>query len=442
MNQQLSEYIRKAREQGMADEEIKKNLVGTGWQESAGNEAMGAPMAPVAPGAIPPPSAGSATLKTASTIFKEAWQVYKARFGTFVGITILPFIFLAPFSIISSMTEKGGAEKIPGQLGILTIVSFVLLIIGIILEIFSQIAILVAVKDRGEGIGVGEAYKRARGKFWSYLFVSILTALVVMGGYALLIIPGVIFSFQLVFAQYVLVGEGNKGISALQKSKAYTKGHLGNIFLRLLVLGLLMGAVIYIPLLILVFALGMLKVPGAVIGILPNLLVVLVMPYAAAYLYLTYESFRGAHGPVLQPLPGRGKTIGFAILGGVAIPLLIIAFMFLIAIAFVGFGGAQQKTSEASREAKRETDLFQLNTALELYWNENQSYPADINQLSPKYLPTIPVSEDTTYTYSIVDKDESYELCQQYKAQAPKCKAPTEFPPPAPVPDFNSLQKY
>lgn len=341
MNQQLSEYVRKAREQGMADGEIKKNLLGAGWREKDVNEAMGqGNVAPSSFAEATPLTAGPVARKTASNILGESLKVYKENFKIFFIIALIPAILLSAATILDSFSGSDPEKNVnTAYWGTgLGIVALVLVVVGLVFQFLSQIALVYAIKHKAEHLGVKESYRRAYKIAIPFIWISILTSFVVMGGYLLLIIPGIIFSFQLAFGTYVLIVEGDRGVNALLKSKEYTKGRLGDLFVRLFVLGLAAGAVIYLPLILL----GLIKLPDYAIRAISSILTALVLPYAAVYLYLTYENFRDTHGQISTPPPARGKMIGWAVWGGVAIPLLIVAV-----IALIGLGAAREKNKEA-----------------------------------------------------------------------------------------------
>jgi hypothetical protein len=66
--------------------------------------------------------------------------------------------------------------------------------------------------------------------FWSFIFIILLTSLIVFGGYLALIIPGIIFAFYLSFGLIVLVDEKEKGYNALIKSYLVMKGRFWEVF--------------------------------------------------------------------------------------------------------------------------------------------------------------------------------------------------------------------
>ena len=64
-------------------------------------------------------------------------------------------------------------------------------------------------------------------------------------------------------------------------------------------------------------------------------------------------------------------------------------------------GGFIQQTQKAANDAAREANFRIINTAVEVYYAEVGTYPTDINQLVPTYLPKIP-TDPTGGTYYLV----------------------------------------
>ncbi len=89
----------------------------------------------------------------------------------------------------------------------------------------------------------------------------------------------------------------------------------------------------------------------------------------------------------------------------------------LVVIAIVGILSqvilaSMQTARQKARDAKRVAELQQLQLALELYYDDNKSYPADIyavapNGLSPKYVPSMPY--DPAKDVNGLDREYGYE---------------------------------
>lgn len=94
--------------------------------------------------------------------------------------------------------------------------------------------------------------------------------------------------------------------------------------------------------------------------------------------------------------------------------LVVIAIIGLLAsVVLLALNSARQK----SRDAKRIADVRQIASALELYFNDFNGYPAALSSLTPNYLgqaPTFPTPADgcntTSYTYTGISGGSTYSL--------------------------------
>ncbi|OQX00468.1 hypothetical protein BWK69_01340 [Candidatus Parcubacteria bacterium A4] len=133
----------------------------------SGNQSQGAPMTA--------PQGVNASLPGAIAILGQAWSVYTRRLGALLGIMallLLPaFIFPVVLVVLGlSMPLVVGDNSL--ILFGLT-VSFVILfgVVYFFSQTWGQVALIYAIKDSGENIGVMESYRRAWRKIISYLWV-------------------------------------------------------------------------------------------------------------------------------------------------------------------------------------------------------------------------------------------------------------------------------
>ncbi len=114
----------------------------------------------------------------------------------------------------------------------------------------------------GRPLSAGEALNRATPFLWRVIACSILTGLLVMVGFFLFVIPGIVLLCGLILAFPALVLEpGTTASGALARSWALTRGSRWRIFGMLLTLGLLL----YVPIVALT-ALAAFVLPGAPSG--------------------------------------------------------------------------------------------------------------------------------------------------------------------------------
>lgn len=85
-------------------------------------------------------------------------------------------------------------------------------------------------------------------RFWPFLGMSIIAGFIALGGFALLLIPGIIASIALMFTKLLVIDRGHGVMESIRASWAVTAGHRWHLFLFTLVLGLvnLVGALAFI----------------------------------------------------------------------------------------------------------------------------------------------------------------------------------------------------
>lgn len=252
-------------------------------------------------------------LPGAIAILSEAWSVYKKRMKTFLGIMLIPSVAMILLSIpwiavsllgISSITEL--------FLGLFSFWIILLILVGIILQLWGYLALIYAIKDSQENIGIKESYRRSRSQITSYLWIFTLSGLIVLGGFFLLIVPGIIFAVWFSFAVFLLIDENLRGMDALLKSREYIRGKWGSVFWRLLFMGIIFLTICFI--LMIIF--------HSLSGILTPILSFLLSPLIMTYYFLVYKKVKALKGEFVFT-PTRKKKLPFIFIGILGIILLI-----------------------------------------------------------------------------------------------------------------------
>jgi len=216
------------------------------------------------------------------------------------------------------------------MVGIFSLTILVLaLIIIIVCQSWQLLALIYAIKDRQEEIGAIEAYQRSWKKIIPYCWTSILLTFIIIGGFSLLVIPGIIFLYWFMLAIYVCAAEDLGGINALLKSRAYLRGHWIKTTLHLLVFTGSFGILSYLLSLIdlSIFLTGPIWTLGirAFIVIGKILLSWIVSFWPMVYMFLFYENVRA----------GRGE-LDYTTTKGKKALLIALFFMGLIITAVTG----------------------------------------------------------------------------------------------------------
>lgn len=367
---------------------------------------------------VPPPRQTIASLPGATAIFGQAWTIYKQRLGTFLGVMIIQMLIMVAliavlagggFWGISLLSPKFAA----GDIGLLIFLAILFFVIISISQVWGQTALLYAVKDNQERIGVIESYRRGWHKIISYWWVSLLVGFITLGGFLLLIVPGIIFAVWFSLAVFILIAEDLKGMNALLKSREYVKGKWGGVLWRLFFIGALFLIISLVPALIF----GLLKIPF-VSEISSFIIGLFLTPLVMTYSFLVYSNLKALKGEIVF-VPTRGKKAAFifiAILGILIIPAILFSTVFL------SLGSAREK----ARDARRQADISQIRVSLEMYYSEHNNYPSSLNELSPEYFPNLPVDPSTNqpYQYQLQQNgtDYDYKVCTRLEStKTQKC---------------------
>lgn len=236
-------------------------------------------------------------------LFRESWRLYRSRFGVLIGIVLVPFAASTAGVVLADLFS-GGAAAFGG------FIAFV----GAVLGVISYIAIVYALKD---GVGIIEAYRSATPSFFPYLWISALTAVITLGGYALAVVPGLVFSIWFMFAIFVFLIEGKGGFEAIMLSKEYVRGYFWPIVGRLAVF-VIVAVVFIAPFSYAGPYLG--RAAGQWIAVVPQ---VLIAPFSFIYFYILYQALRDAK-PQLASEPIQTKR-GFFIFAGILGAIVFVA---------------------------------------------------------------------------------------------------------------------
>jgi hypothetical protein len=366
INQQLLDYIKQQQQQNISKEQIKSALTTNGWQQQDVDDAFSFISSSVStPSQVPPPAQTISSLPSATAIFGQAWAVYKQRLGTFLGVMAIPIISGSGYMAMILFLSKALSIS-PSSTGLLLLIPivFIIFLIIIAVQIWGQTALLYAIKDSQEKIGVVESYRRGWHKILSYWWIGLLMAFITIGGFILLVVPGIIFATWFSLAVFVLIAEDLKGMNALLKSKEYVKGKFGSVFWRLFFIGVISFVISLVP----IIFFSILKIPfGSQIN---NLIIGLfVTPLVMTYSFLVYSSLKAIKGEyVFVPTAGK-KTIfvTVGIIGFLIIPAIgILSSIVLASLNTSRYTGANNAIKANLANVRAEAALY--------YDNNSRSY--------------------------------------------------------------------
>jgi hypothetical protein len=287
-NQTLLSYITSQRETGVTDAAIKDALLAKGWQQSdidaafmdtAHQTLMGVPVLE-----------SSAALPNAWQILLEAIRACKQNWQVLLRLAALPLLgVLILFAsggaaIFKEMTEAQWKQfmdtlSLAGGIGII-----VGIIAIIVLSLFAHSGMYVVLRDIDTPHTFSSAFHAGKKYIGKYIWTSIVTGIMLLIGFVLLIIPGIVFFVWYALATPIVFVENLNGWKALQRSKALVQGRWWRVFGRLLALIVIGWLVAFIA--------SLLSIIPA-IGFIINLgIQLIVTPVLLGYTYLLYIHLR------------------------------------------------------------------------------------------------------------------------------------------------------
>lgn len=143
------------------------------------------------------------------------WNAFKQRpwflMGVLVGLMTVSFLV----SLIGDVGEDGIDQFV-------WLLFIPLLVVNVFIEI-AMTKLWLEAHDRLEEMELSSLWMPKI--FFTYLAAQILVALVVLFGFLLLIIPGIVFALMLMFTAVSLVDRNLGPIEAMKESRRITKGH-------------------------------------------------------------------------------------------------------------------------------------------------------------------------------------------------------------------------
>ena len=219
------------------------------------------PGGPTPPPPPPPPPMmggpqGGMAPKALGKILSAAFNIYKAnasKLMLIVAIVVVPLSFISAFfrGVVFAGTKHTdtifGTQVVivDRSLGLILAGALVAGLISIIITAVLQAAILRAAAQAtiGDPVDAEESYRFGFKRLGSVILVSVLVGLAVIGGFILLIIPGIIFLVLLSVSVPVLIVENRRGTAAMGRSWNLAKGHFWHAFGVIIVAGLIVGVI-------------------------------------------------------------------------------------------------------------------------------------------------------------------------------------------------------
>lgn len=186
-------------------------------------------------------------------LIKMGWKKTKEKIGFLIGITLVGGLSVyVPSAILMAIGRGVGAS------GLFAFLAFLLFIFMSALIGVGMVRIYLGIVD-GKEVKFGDLFKGSD-LVLPYLGVTILYTLIVVGGFFLLVFPGVIWGIKYLYAPFLVVDKGMSPVEALKASAELTNGAKWDILAfegalsYVIMIGyaaLLVGVVVAIPVTIL-----------------------------------------------------------------------------------------------------------------------------------------------------------------------------------------------
>jgi hypothetical protein len=215
---------------------------------------------PPPPPPPPPPSGGGGgTLppRGLGDILSTAFEVYKAnatKLIVIVAIVVVPLALLTSlfsnvvFDVDTTTVDIGGqpVTTIETQGAFTALIAAAIgAVIAFVMSFVLQAAVMRAAAQAviGDPVDAEASYRYGFKRLGSVILVSLLVGLILLGGFILLIIPGIIFAVFLAVTIPALVVENKRGTDALGRSWNLVKGAFWHVLGTIVVAGIIAGLV-------------------------------------------------------------------------------------------------------------------------------------------------------------------------------------------------------
>ncbi|NBV77538.1 DUF975 family protein [bacterium] len=175
---------------------------------------------------------GMNTTLSPRAMVRFGWETFKSRGWFFTGAYV--FAILAYGGASRLIETIFGSNAPEPQIGVLYGIGVLLSFVVNVLSNMGMTWFSLKAHDGPSTVTLHDLWHPR--PFWTFVGVSILSALCVLGGLFLLIIPGFIVALMLMFGSYIILEKNVGPVAALQESRRITKGHLKSLFVLVLLL--------------------------------------------------------------------------------------------------------------------------------------------------------------------------------------------------------------
>jgi hypothetical protein len=238
-----------------------------------------------------------ASLTSIDSLLKKSLAIYKIIFVQSIQMSLLGVLAVVPTMIIVAIIAIGNvstdsSEGFPMSINIaLGILALIAAVFGLVVSFISQVGLQIIVYKKDAKLTLKNAFLSAKAKAWRFFSTSLLAGAIILLGFVLFIVPGIIWSVYYSFISWVILKEGLGGMKAVRRSKYLVKDYWWAVFGRLLLLTILMW-----------FVFGFLSTPsmfmeeGSIAASIYDMIIQvfqwIATPFSLAYSYYIYKDLK------------------------------------------------------------------------------------------------------------------------------------------------------
>jgi uncharacterized membrane protein len=161
-------------------------------------------------------SIGKAPAPGVRSPYNHAWKMLWPNFGWLLLVLIIYLAISGAGGIFGSIPTAGGF-----------ISALISVFVGMPLSIgFNYTYLKAARKEKYEVADVFTGFKM----YWNAVGASVLTALIVIAGFILVIVPGIVFSCKLAYVPFLVADRKMGPVEAIKESWRISRGHAMQVF--------------------------------------------------------------------------------------------------------------------------------------------------------------------------------------------------------------------
>ncbi|MES2225515.1 MAG: DUF975 family protein [Patescibacteria group bacterium] len=159
----------------------------------------------------------------------SGWNTFKTRPWIFIGVGVLLLLVNMLISGFQSMLQVGGAYVLGPESTVVAIISAIAGMALTFLVSMGKISFFLKAHDVVSDVSVRTLWHPS--PYLKFVGTSILLTVILLIGFILLIVPGIILGIMFGFALYGVIEDGLGPVDALKRSRAITKGNRWRMFL-------------------------------------------------------------------------------------------------------------------------------------------------------------------------------------------------------------------